>query len=106
MNELVSRSCKRVFRQYIQSVASSSTGAAVAHFLNCYLSNFTKSSSLASGESGETESKGKKKKKNQKKGQRSNLVESSNDWQSLTSKTLWTQIAEEASAQYHFELNL
>ena len=42
MNDLVSRCSKRVFRQYIQSVSSSNLSSAVAHYLNCYLSNSNK----------------------------------------------------------------
>lgn len=42
--ELVSRCAKRVFRQYVQTVSGLSLSAAVAHFLNCYLSMAFKSS--------------------------------------------------------------
>jgi protein TIF31 len=42
LNELVSRCVKRVFRQYVQAVSSLSLSQAVAHFLNCYLSNYVK----------------------------------------------------------------
>ena len=44
LNELVSRSCKRVFKQYIQSVTSLNLSSAIALFLNCYLSSNVKSS--------------------------------------------------------------
>ena len=38
MCELVSRCAKRIFRQYIQGVSGLSLSAAVAHYLNSYLS--------------------------------------------------------------------
>ena len=33
-------------------------------------------------------------------------IEISNEWNNLTSRTLWSQISEEAGAQYHFEIKL
>jgi len=48
----------------------------------------------------------KKRKKNQKRNNRSVLQETTNDWANLSSRTLWTQIAEEAAAQYHYEIKL
>ena len=35
-----------------------------------------------------------------------NNLENSNDWNNLTSRILWSQISEEAAAQYHFEIKL
>lgn len=51
VNELVSRSAKRVFKQYVQAVSSLNLSAAISHFLNCYLSNFVKVPSSTSGQS-------------------------------------------------------
>lgn len=96
VNELISRCAKRVFRSYIQSVSSLNMAQAVAHFLNCYLSNFVKQIATAaaapttnssnmngSAKTDENESKAvvsaaaaagaKKKKKNQKKNNRNIL---------------------------------
>ena len=51
INDLVSRCVKRLFRQYAQTVSSVSLSAAVAHFLNCYLSNWTKVATSSSSTS-------------------------------------------------------
>jgi protein TIF31 len=47
-------------------------------------------------------------KKNQKKSNNRNSLQDqlSNDWSSLTARSLWSQIAEEAQAQYHFDVKL
>jgi hypothetical protein len=54
LNELVARCVKRSFRQYIQNVSSSSLSAAVAHYLNCYLSNSAKLASTSLNTSSNT----------------------------------------------------
>ena len=54
MNELVTRCVKRSFRQYIQNVSSTSLSAAVAHYLNCYLSNSAKLASTSTNTSSNT----------------------------------------------------
>lgn len=51
VNELISRCAKRVFRSYIQSVSTLNMAQAVAHFLNCYLSNYVKQLSSSSSSS-------------------------------------------------------
>lgn len=124
MNELVSRSCKKVFKQYVQSVSSLNLSAAIAHFLNCYLSNPIKATTqpqTSTNTSNSTVSQtaeatndndqaksltNKKRKKNQKQKNKTVMHEHINEWANLTSRSLWSQITEEAAAQYHFELKL
>ena len=129
VNELVSRCSKRVFRQYIQNVSNLNLSTAIAHYLNCYLSNFVKTSNANSASSngsaaapsqalsattaapsggGASSEAAKKKKKNQKKGvnKQNSLDQNSNEWQSLTPRSLWAQIREEAQAQYDYELKV
>lgn len=104
-NEIISRCVKRIFRTYLQNVNSAYVSSAIAHFLNCYLSSFTKSATpLTNGtQNGQIETK--KKKKNQKgKSRTSGGENASNDWAQLTQKSLWNQINEEASLHYAFNL--
>lgn len=56
VNELISRCAKRVFRSYIQSVSTLNMAQAVAHFLNCYLSNYVKQLSSSSSSATSTAS--------------------------------------------------
>lgn len=121
VNELVSRSCKRVFKQYIQSVSSSHTSYAISHFLNCFLSNHVKinQSSTASTDSNQqstspstndptealTKSK-KNRKKNQKKNNKIVFQDQSLEWNTLSPRSLWTQISEELMAHYHYDISM
>lgn len=122
MNELVSRSCKRVFKKYLQTVTNSHLSYAISHFLNCFLSMHVKSSNQGSNQqeayvntnnkdecNEHTKISKKNKKKNQKKNNNSNKVAFHDEyleWNTLTSRTLWTQIVEEAMAHYHFEIKI
>ena len=103
INELVNRCAKRVFRQFIQSVPAVNLSASIAHFLNCYLSNYVKTSSLGQVDSVDIKmNKKRKKNQNKKRGQ----LEINNDWANLNQRSLWSQINEEAMAQYKFSLKL
>jgi protein TIF31 len=142
LNELVARSSKRVFRQYIQNVASLNLAQAISHYLNCYLSNLVKTTASSitsnlpvattitvtvnsassstspaatnvstnnanSAQQQANATDAKKKKKNQKnKSGKAALQEqmNSSDWSSLTARSLWAQIREEALAQYGYEI--
>jgi protein TIF31 len=129
LNELVARASKRVFRQYIQNVASLNLSSAIAHYLNCYLSNYVKTATSPTGTgtantvvspvqstavgaqqqaSSTAAPDAKKKKKNQKsKGNKVSSLQdqmNSNEWSSLTPRSLWAQIKEEALAQFNYEI--
>lgn len=124
MNELVSRSCKRIFKQYMQTISCSHISYAVSHFLNCFLGNHVKVSnnnnnnteqstqqttSTADANTEQLSAKAKKnKKKNAKKNNKISVLQDSQalDWNNLTSRSLWTQIAQEAKAHYDYELKM
>ena len=112
VNELVSRSCKRVFKQYIQSVASSHLSHAVAHFLNCFLSHHVKAACSGAsgeheGEAAESKSKKSKKKKNKANANKVSVGDQQAlEWNALTTRSLWTQISEEAMAHYHYDIKM
>ena len=50
--EMINRSVKHIFRGFIQSLDLSELAPAIAHFLNCYLSNVNKEKNLPSGDYG------------------------------------------------------
>ena len=128
----MSRCSKRIFRSYIQAVSSTNLSAAISHYLNCFLSNFVKTTaqsasstaasvipaSAASNAQSQTTadsaelqvtkaSTNKKRKKNQKgKSNRSPSAEKTNEWCNLSPRLLWSILAEEAMAQYNFDLKL
>lgn len=128
ISELISRSCKRVFKQYIQSVSSSHLSHATSHFLNCYLGNFIKHqprqqqqtettedntiNTATTSPTPETKGSKKNKKKASKKAAAAKveLVQEgtgvSLDWNTLTSKGLWIKISEECMAQYHYDIKV
>ena len=120
-------------------MSSTSLSAAISHYLNCYLSNFVKTTaqsanstastvipSSASNSNGAPATNGqsqvtsesnelqvskanaskKRNKKQKAKGNRSPLTEKSNEWCNLSPRLLWSILAEEAMAQYNFELKL
>jgi len=110
-------------------VSSSHLSQAISHFLNCYLGNFVKSQQKhvesqadtsastttlngASSTSPTPEDKSKSKKNKKKANKKANkliMTEDhgiSLDWNTLTPKTLWTQISDESMAQYHYEIVL
>jgi protein TIF31 len=64
LNELVSRCSKRVFRQYIQNVSNLNLSNALAHYLNCYLSNHVSNNNAANNADQDKNSKKKKSQKN------------------------------------------
>lgn len=116
VNEIVSRSVKKIFKKFIQEVSSSHLSYATSHFVNCLLSNFVKvntkvESSAVSPDSTAPEIKDStlSSKKNKRKNQKKNKIvfqDQSLEWNTLTSKSLWTQINEEALAHYHFNIKV
>ncbi|CAL4122447.1 unnamed protein product [Meganyctiphanes norvegica] len=91
--ELISRSVKHIFVEYIQNAETICLSSAIAHFLNCYLSSCT--NPHASSKNDELLSK-----KKRKKHPFSNSVVA--EWASMTPKSLWAQIKEELKSYYDF----
>ncbi|CAF0752547.1 unnamed protein product [Adineta ricciae] len=130
VTEILSRSAKHLFRNYIQSVPIHLLSFSISHFLNCFLtiisspsadclsddlspstpSNSTHNgtantnSPLTTSSSQKSNSK-KKNKKQQSKKQNPLMRNESLDFLSTTSKTLWTQLSTETKARYNFDLN-
>lgn len=100
MGDLLCRSAKHIFKNYIQEVEASNVSAAVSHFLNCLLSNVSQSSLLVQDEPGKNLKRKSKKFKSHKNGTKSE--KQSSDWVSLTSKTLWALLRNEMDSYYNW----
>ncbi|CAF3343891.1 unnamed protein product [Rotaria sp. Silwood1] len=134
VTEILCRSAKHIFRNYIQSVPLHLLSFSISHFLNCFLTIITSPSSeylsdeflslsssstltnngttntnsslanLTNSSSQKTTNK-KKNKKHQQRKQNPFMRNESLDFLSLTSKTFWLQLTNEAKARYNFDLN-
>ncbi|CAF4258898.1 unnamed protein product [Rotaria sp. Silwood2] len=134
VTEILCRSAKHVFRSYTQSVPLHLLSFSISHFLNCFLTIITSPSSeylsdefLSSSSSSTLTNNGpintnssltnvtnsssqkptnkKKNKKHQQRKQNPFIRNESLDFLSLTSKTLWLQLTNEAKSRYNFDLN-
>lgn len=121
--ELLSRSVRHIFREYIQNVHGLSTGCSIAHFLNCLFENREWNGRLTVSHPdvspASSRKNGKKKRKqaraadsislvsniNEKMAEEARLlVEEKNrkamEWRKLSSKVLWKMIADDALNHY------
>ncbi|KAB7494599.1 Clustered mitochondria-like protein [Armadillidium nasatum] len=95
VSEVIVRSAKHIFINYVQNVETIYLSSAVSHFLNCFLSSCNnphppiKNDELVS----------KKKKRKQPFSNSAN-----NDWQSLSPKSLWSQI--KSNVKSYFDWNM
>uniref|UniRef100_A0A4Y0BKA2 Clustered mitochondria protein homolog n=1 Tax=Anopheles funestus TaxID=62324 RepID=A0A4Y0BKA2_ANOFN len=131
VSELIVRAAKHIFTAYLQQTDVMSMAAAISHFLNCFLTVSTVGYQPVSNGNGadgdgqladefgpKSSSGSKKQSKQSKRGGKGNggnggrkttfSVPSSdnNEWQSLTSKSLWSQIRQELKAYWDFELTV
>ena len=67
LSAIISRAAKQAFKQYIIDIPTQQLGAAVAHFLNCYVGSIGREKT-ASGENSPPNTSGQNKKKKNKKG--------------------------------------
>ncbi|KAG8192670.1 hypothetical protein JTE90_009698 [Oedothorax gibbosus] len=101
--ELITRTAKHLFAHYIQGVETMYLSNAVSHFLNCLLSSC---SSLPSPVSSEEQMQVKYKKKGKRKGKQNPLrFEDNNEWALLSTKTFWTNMKNELSSYYAWNLS-
>ncbi|CAF3555097.1 unnamed protein product [Adineta steineri] len=131
VTEILCRSAKHLFRSYIQSVPIHLLSFSISHFLNCFLTiissptsehlsdelstvthNGTTNTNLPLTNSTNTSSqktnnkkKNKKQQQQQQRKQNPLLRNESLDFLSLTSKTCWLQLTNEAKIKYNFDLN-
>ena len=110
VSEVIIRSTKHLFTNFMQGLEMIHLSVGVAHFLNCFLSS---NAAITVVLSDELKSTTKPKKRGRANGRTKVPSGSSNassnneltEWTSLSPKSLWKQINEEAAAYYKFELN-
>ncbi|XP_062398969.1 clustered mitochondria protein homolog [Sardina pilchardus] len=88
--EIVLRSAKRIFNNFLQSVEVSSLSAAVSHFLCCLL--LPHHGSASAGE--------EPKKRSRRRGRGGGGASDSTAWSSLSGNELWSMIGQDAKATY------
>lgn len=123
VSELIVRAAKHIFISYMQHTDMMSMAGAISHFLNCMLTVSTNGYSVSGGGVGGgfleefgAKSGSKKQGKQNKRGGKSGAgmgsgramfqapLTDNNEWQSLTSKSLWEQIRQELKSYWDFEL--
>ncbi|CAF1058898.1 unnamed protein product, partial [Didymodactylos carnosus] len=128
VTEILCRCTKHTFRFYIQTVPTHLIAYSISHFLNCLLTkttttipeNLNDDTPTINHTNGTTNGNGngltmvtstqkstnkKKNKKQQRKHSPVTIQNDSLDFSSLTSKTLWIQLCNEAKTRYSFDLN-
>lgn len=102
VSELVARAVKHIFTSYMQGVEMMFLSAAVAHFLNCYLSsNPQQPSPLRTGQVPAHTVK----RKNKRRSRRPLTAGGSTDWCSLTSRSLWQQISKQLLEYFDWQMD-
>lgn len=100
VGEVILRALKHIFTIYLQGTELMNLSVAVAHFLNCFLY----SGAINNVQQGVDDSKNNRK-RNRRRGRNNPLVcVDSNEWASLTSKSLWAQLKSELKSYYDFDL--
>ena len=102
ISEVITRSAKHIFTCFMQNLDMTCLSAAVSHFLNCLLSS---SSVVVTNVPDELKSS--KSRRNKRKGKQSsgNVQQTSeSEWTSMSPKSLWKQIQDEAEAYFKFAL--
>ncbi|CAB3380510.1 Hypothetical predicted protein [Cloeon dipterum] len=102
VSELVCRSAKHVFTNYMQSVELMSLSAAISHFLNCFLSACVTPHTPQGLD--ELQSKNAKK-RNKRKGRVNPLSSPDNlEWTTMTPRSVWNQLKTEMKQYYDWDM--
>uniref|UniRef100_A0A158R5N9 Clustered mitochondria protein homolog n=1 Tax=Syphacia muris TaxID=451379 RepID=A0A158R5N9_9BILA len=98
--ELLCRSAKHLFREYLQPVGAAHLAIAISHFLNCLLG---KSGPYSLGNGDESSINGvKKAKSTKKKKQSSGNGKESEHWAQLSTKILWSRLISNMDSHYAY----
>merc|ERR1719282_848720 len=101
VTEVVIRSAKHLFTHYLQGMDMLSLAGSVSHFMNCLLSSCPNPSAVVPDQMHKKRSRNKSK----KSAKQSPLAPSDSvEWASLTPKTLWAQIRQEAKSYFNWTL--
>ncbi|XP_047142254.1 clustered mitochondria protein homolog isoform X1 [Hydra vulgaris] len=98
VKEMIIRSARKHFKEFIQSANQKCLSAAVSHFLNCFLSSFPNPQPQVPAEENQ------KKKKNKKRQQKSHLSNKKMIWMSLSPEILWTFITNYMEKHFGYKL--
>ncbi|XP_054167940.1 clustered mitochondria protein homolog [Oppia nitens] len=103
VNELICRSVKHIFTNYIQGIEMMSLSSAISHFLNCFLSSCQ---SIPQPSTIDELQFRQSRRKNRRK-TRQNLISSqdNNDWVNLTQKSFFNSLRNELDSYYGWTLN-
>lgn len=112
VSELIIRAAKHIFVTYMQNTEMMSMAAAISHFLNCFLTTATSVTSesdvltKSSGSSNNKQQRKQNKRSGGAKGGKSSFqcTQDNNEWQLLTSKSLWAQIQQELKSYWDYDL--
>ncbi|GBP23247.1 Clustered mitochondria protein homolog [Eumeta japonica] len=107
VGELVLRSAKHVYTAYLQGCDAMWVGAGVAHFLNCLLSACSNPPVPVAEEPAPARAAGRTRGRRTRRGHTPQQTPASphRDWQSLTPKSLFSQIKSELKSYWGYELN-
>merc|ERR1719282_1155292 len=101
VSEVVMRSAKHLFTHYLQGMDMLSLAGSVSHFMNCLLSSCPNPSAVVPDQMHKKRSRNKSK----KSAKQSPLAPSDSvEWASLTPKTPWAQIRQEAKSYFNWTL--
>nr|VZH94976.1 unnamed protein product [Spirometra erinaceieuropaei] len=104
VSEVLIRSTKHIFKTYAQEVDPMFLSAAVAHFLNCFLTTCPNLSPLAGVDEQVQKLKNKKGKK--RGGKQTRECSEDMSWTNETSASLWARLNKEVKEYYHIDLEL
>lgn len=101
ITELICRSAKHIFTNYIQGVEMMSLSLAVSHFLNCFLSSC---STLPQPSASDELQFRQSRRKNKRKTRQNMIPQDNNDWVNLTQKSFWSSLRNEMDSYYGYTL--
>ncbi|RWS13928.1 hypothetical protein B4U79_14102 [Dinothrombium tinctorium] len=102
ITELICRSAKHVFTNYIQNIEMTNLASGISHFLNCFLSTCQVSSFTAQNDELQLRPS---KRKGKRRNRNSTLINhESNEWANLTSKLLWSNLKSDLDSFYGYKL--
>lgn len=104
VTEVLIRSTKHIFKTYAQEVDPMFLSAAVAHFLNCFLTTCPNLSPLAGIDEQVQKLKNKKGKK--RGGKQARECSEDMSWANETSVSVWSRLNKEVKDYYHIDLEL
>uniref|UniRef100_A0A0K2T2F5 Clustered mitochondria protein homolog n=1 Tax=Lepeophtheirus salmonis TaxID=72036 RepID=A0A0K2T2F5_LEPSM len=108
VSEVLTRCAKHIFTSYMQNIELTYLSSAMSHFLNCFLSNCPNLNVVVSSVLDESVKRHKRNKKNNNHGKNGNgngkNDSNSQEWATMTTKSLWKDICLEAHEYYNFNL--